>query len=63
LSATMRSYWTTMARRGEPSSFGTPFWPRFDSATARIQSLAPSRPRVETDFATEHHCGFWSAVG
>jgi carboxylesterase type B len=26
-------------------------------------SLVPPRPRVETNYAAEHQCGFWAAVG
>ncbi|HEY3609392.1 MAG TPA: carboxylesterase family protein [Pseudonocardiaceae bacterium] len=63
LADTMQSYWTGFAARGFPSSFGTPFWPRFTAGSGRIQSLVPPRPGVETDFATAHHCAFWNAAG
>jgi para-nitrobenzyl esterase len=63
LADTMQRYWTSFAAHGFPSSFGTPFWPRFTAGSGRIQSLVPPRPGVETDFATEHHCAFWGAFG
>jgi para-nitrobenzyl esterase len=56
LASTMRRGWTTFAR------FGTPFWPRYDSATHRVVSLVPPRPEVITDFATAHQCDFWAAL-
>ena len=63
LAATMRTYWTSLARTGSPSRIGTPLWPRFTTAGQRIQSLTTPRPQVETDFATEHNCGFWALAG
>jgi para-nitrobenzyl esterase len=63
LADTMQRYWTGFAARGFPSSFGTPFWPRFAAGSGQIQSLVPPRPGVETDFATAHHCAFWNAAG
>jgi para-nitrobenzyl esterase len=56
----MRGYWTGFAASGAPRATGTPFWPRF--TPERVQSLDLPRPHVESDFAAEHHCGFWSAV-
>jgi para-nitrobenzyl esterase len=63
LAASMRQYWTNFAARGSPSSSGQPLWPRFGSSSQRILSLVPPRPRVETDFAAEHHCAFWALAG
>jgi para-nitrobenzyl esterase len=63
LAGTMQSYWTGFAARGFPTSFGTPFWPRFTAGSGRIQSLVTPQPGVETDFATAHHCAFWNAAG
>ena len=62
LAASMRRYWTNFARAGFPSWFGEPLWPHF-GVSQRIQSLAPPTPRVETDFAAEHHCAFWALAG
>jgi para-nitrobenzyl esterase len=63
LAATMKSYWTDFATRGFPTTIGTPVWPLFTDSGQRIQSLVPPKPSVETDFATEHHCGFWALAG
>jgi para-nitrobenzyl esterase len=63
LAGTMQRYWTGFAAHGFPSSFGTPFWPRFTPGSGQIQSFVPPTPGVETNFATEHHCAFWNAAG
>jgi para-nitrobenzyl esterase len=60
LASTMKRYWTDFAKRGFPSSFGTPFWPPFNSATQKIESLTPPTPQTETDFASTHNCAFWA---
>jgi para-nitrobenzyl esterase len=63
LATIMKGYWTNFAKRGFPSSFGTPFWPLFNNLTQAMQSLAPATPQTETDFATTHNCAFWTALG
>jgi len=50
------------AKRGFPSSFGTPFWPLFNNVTQTMESLAPPTPQTQTDFATTHNCAFWAAL-
>jgi para-nitrobenzyl esterase len=62
LAATMKGYWTSFAKSGFPSSFGTPFWPLFNTLTQKMQSLVPPAPQTETDFATAHNCAFWTAL-
>jgi para-nitrobenzyl esterase len=62
LAAIMKGYWTDFAKRGFPSSPGTPFWPLFSTRTQTIQSLVPPVPRAETGFAAEHDCAFWTAL-
>jgi para-nitrobenzyl esterase len=62
LAATMKNYWTNFAKRGFPSSFGTPFWPHFSNVTQQMQSLVPPRPQTETTFAASHKCAFWAAA-
>ena len=62
LADTMRGYWTGFAARGVPRTPGAPSWPRFNTTTQEILSLVPPRPQVETDFATAHHCAFWSEL-
>jgi hypothetical protein len=54
----MRQDWTNLATFGRPAAQ----WPRFSSAREQTMSLVPPDPRIETDYAAEHHCGFWSAV-
>lgn len=63
LAATMKQYWTNLARPGFPSSATEPPWPGFDSTSQRMLSLIPPRPQLETDFAAEHHCAFWASAG
>jgi para-nitrobenzyl esterase len=58
----MKSYWTNFAAHGVPSTSSQPLWPAFTSHTQDMMSLAAPRPQVETDFAAEHHCGFWSSA-
>jgi len=62
LAAIMKGYWTNFAKRGFPSSVGTPFWPLFSNLTQKMQSLAPATPDTETDVATTHNCAFWTAL-
>jgi para-nitrobenzyl esterase len=62
LAATMKGYWTNFAKRGIPGSFGSPFWPLFNSVTQPMQSLVPPVPQTETGFATAHKCAFWTAL-
>ena len=62
LATIMKGYWTNFAKRGFPSSFGTPFWPLFNNLTQKMQSLAPPTPQTETNFATTHNCAFWTAL-
>jgi para-nitrobenzyl esterase len=62
LAATMKGYWTNLARHGFPSSFGTPFWPLFNNLAQQIQSLTPPAPQPEADFANTHNCAFWTAL-
>jgi para-nitrobenzyl esterase len=62
LATIMKRYWTGLAKRGFPASFGTPFWPLFNNLTQQMQSLTPPQPQTETDFATTHNCAFWTAL-
>src|SRR5262249_30858127 len=57
LSAAMRTAWANFAASGNPSTPAVP-WPSFDDR-ALVMSLVPPQPRVETDFASRHHCAFW----
>lgn len=62
LATDMRSYWTGIAKDGHPSRFWQTYWPRFHSDAQLTMSLETPDTRVETDFAAQHHCGFWSAA-
>jgi para-nitrobenzyl esterase len=62
LASTMKRYWTDVAKRGFPSSFGTPLWPLFNGVTQTMESLTPPAPQPETDFASTHNCAFWAAL-
>jgi para-nitrobenzyl esterase len=62
LSEAMISYWTTFARTGQPSSFRTPLWQRYEAATDTAQSLAPPRPVPTAGFAADHRCAFWDSL-
>ena len=62
LSRNMVSYWTHFARFGNPNSFFTPFWPRYDPTKDLFQSLIPPHPTTESGFATDHKCAFWGTL-
>src|SRR3984957_16484018 len=64
LATIMKSYWTNFANEGSPSSFGIPFWPRFNNVTQQMESLVPPAPQPETEasFAASHKCAFWAAA-
>ncbi len=55
LSALMRTYWTTFARRGDPNGGNRSHWPAFDNDTHQILALQ-DRPIITTDFLRRHHC-------
>jgi para-nitrobenzyl esterase len=54
LARAMLDLWTTFARTGDPG------WPRYTATTAATESLVPSPLRIETGFAADHECAFWS---
>ena len=62
LAMIMKGYWANFAKRGFPSSAGTPFWPLFSNLTQNMQSLVPPTPQTGTDFANIHNCSFWTAL-
>jgi para-nitrobenzyl esterase len=59
LAATMRGYWTGLAKYGTPAGG----WPRFTPSQPVWRTLVPPKPVNETNFAAEHHCSFWAAAG
>jgi|HubBroStandDraft_1064217.scaffolds.fasta_scaffold00040_31 para-nitrobenzyl esterase len=63
LSETMDRYWTSFASEGAPDFAVVPGWPRFSARLGNFQSLVPSTPTQTVDFATDHNCAFWAALG
>jgi para-nitrobenzyl esterase len=62
LSDTMIDYWATFARTGQPSSFRTPLWARFQTDRDAVQALVPTLPRPDDGFAVDHECAFWDRL-
>ena len=62
LSSTMQRFWTDFAKSGTPNIFGSPGWQPFSTAGGNFESLLPPTPSQETNFATFHHCAFWTAL-
>ncbi len=63
LSRNMVSYWGHFARRANPNSFHTPFWPQYDPTNDQFQSLIPPQPTTEPQFGftIDHKCtAFWT---
>jgi para-nitrobenzyl esterase len=58
LAQAMKQDWTNFAKTSAPASG----WPRFTASAQRALSLVPPRPQLQTDYAAEHHCSFWSTV-
>jgi para-nitrobenzyl esterase len=58
LAAVMQQDWTGFAKTGAPT---TPAWPRFASSSQQMLSLVAPQPHMQTGFAAEHHCAFWTA--
>ena len=58
LAQTMQRYWTDFAATGVPITE----WPRFTPASTQTVTLSAQGAVIRTDYATEHHCGFWAAA-
>jgi para-nitrobenzyl esterase len=56
----MRAAWTNFAATGNPATAAVP-WPTFRANSAKMLSLVPPQPQLETDFSARHHCAFWAA--
>jgi para-nitrobenzyl esterase len=60
LATSMQAAWAHFAATGNPATRAVP-WPSFAGAnSARMLSLVPPQPQLETDFAGRHHCAFWA---
>jgi para-nitrobenzyl esterase len=59
LAAKMRAAWAKFAATGDPSTPAVP-WPSFRPG-GRGLSLVSPHPQRDTQFASRHHCAFWSA--
>lgn len=62
LSGAMQRYWTNFAKFGTPNSPSVPAWQSFNPIAGNFQSLIPSTPAQETNFAAAHKCAFWAAL-
>ena len=56
----MQAAWAHFAATGTPTTAVVP-WPSFGAGSAKMLSLIPPQPQLETDFAARHHCAFWAA--
>ncbi|HEV2967882.1 MAG TPA: carboxylesterase family protein, partial [Candidatus Dormibacteraeota bacterium] len=63
LAASMRAAWASFASTGNPGEESNMRWPSFGGDDgSRVLSLLAPQPMVIGDFASRHHCGFWSAA-
>jgi para-nitrobenzyl esterase len=63
LAASMRAAWASFASTGNPGEKSNMRWPSFGGDDgSRVLSLLAPQPMVIGDFASRHHCGFWSAA-
>jgi para-nitrobenzyl esterase len=58
LARTMQRYWTDFAATGVPIAE----WLRFTPASTQAVTLSAQGAVIKTDYAAEHHCGFWAAA-
>jgi para-nitrobenzyl esterase len=61
LAASMRAAWESFAASGDPASESNLRWPLFNATQQRVLSLATPEAVVTRDFASRHHCSFWTA--
>ncbi|MFF5140627.1 hypothetical protein ACFY6U_13095 [Streptomyces sp. NPDC013157] len=59
---TMR-YWATFAGRGDLNGHGPPDWPTYRGGGNGTVQFGPDNVSTMPDYAAEHHCAFWRAVG
>jgi para-nitrobenzyl esterase len=62
LAASMRAAWASFAATGDPAEESNVRWPSFNGQDgSRMVSFLAPQPVVFGDFASRHHCAFWSA--
>ena len=62
LAASMRAAWASFAATGDPAEESNVRWPSFNGEDgSRMVSFLAPQPVVFGDFASRHHCAFWSA--
>jgi para-nitrobenzyl esterase len=60
LGGSIRAAWSAFAADGNPAAGrGTVAWPAFGRRAGNVLSLVAPAPRVATDTAARHQCGFW----
>ena len=65
LSASMISYWTEFAKKGDPNSSTQVYWPPYEPTAEKRLSLVPSAVVVETgpEFNSFHMCSsYWDTL-
>jgi para-nitrobenzyl esterase len=60
LAMTMRAAWAAFAANGRPSTSMVP-WPSFTRSNGGVLSLQSPHPQLDSSFAADHHCAFWTA--
>jgi len=61
LAATMRSFWTGLARYGRPLAPKSGLWQAYKTQ-AQVLSLTPPAPVPESNFVAAHNCLLWKPV-
>jgi para-nitrobenzyl esterase len=61
LAAKMRAAWARFAETGRPGRSAGVRWPEIGTFGEPVLSLVAPQPRVDTAFASTHHCAFWAA--
>ncbi len=59
LSATMISYWSTFAAKGDPNSDATPDWPPWAADNEQTQLLDVPQITTAKDSGVDRKCDFW----
>ncbi len=65
LSDRIQAYWGAFARSGDPNGAGRPYWPPRRGRDGGLEPirLSPTMSGTMSDFASAHHCAFWSTLG